>query len=115
MVLLAAGSVGFALMATDAVPSFVAGSLLAFTLGWGWPGLFNLAVVDSNRETPEAPPASARRASTSARGAGPAAFGVLYAQAGHEAAWLVVAAITLLVGRPCMWLAARADARIRAI
>ena len=52
VVLLAAGSVGFALMATDAVAVVRGGSLLAFTLGWGWPGLFNLAVVDSNRETP---------------------------------------------------------------
>ena len=63
---------------------------------------------------PEAPPASARRASTSAPGAGPAAFGVLYAQAGHEVAWLAVAVITLLAAA-VMWLAARADERIRAI
>ena len=49
-VLLAAGSAGFALLASRrGRRSFVAGALLAFTLGWGWPGLFNLAVVDRPR------------------------------------------------------------------
>jgi MFS family permease len=114
VVLLAAGSVGFALMATDAVPSFVAGSVLAFTLGWGWPGLFNLAVVDSNRETPGSATGVSQTGIYVGAGAGPAAFGLLYAQAGHEVAWLAVAAITL-VAAGVMSLAARADARIRAI
>ncbi len=27
-------------------------TVVAFALGWGWPGLFNLAVVDHNREAP---------------------------------------------------------------
>ena len=76
VVLLAAGSVGFALMATDAVPSFVAGTLLAFTLGWGWPGLFNLAVVDSNRETPGSATGVSQTGIYVGAGAGPAAFGV---------------------------------------
>jgi predicted MFS family arabinose efflux permease len=102
------------LMATDAVPSFVAGSVLAFTLGWGWPGLFNLAVVDSNRETPGSATGVSQTGIYVGAGAGPAAFGVLYAQAGHEVAWLVVAAMTLLA-TAVMWLAARADAGIRAI
>ena len=52
VILLAAGSLGFALMASDTTGLFVIGALVAFTLGWGWPGLFNLAVVDANRETP---------------------------------------------------------------
>ena len=114
VVLLAAGSVGFALMATDAAPSFVVGSVLAFTLGWGWPGLFNLAVVDSNRETPGSATGVSQTGIYLGAGAGPAAFGLLYAQAGHEVAWLAVAAMTLLAAA-VMWLAARADARIRAI
>jgi predicted MFS family arabinose efflux permease len=114
VVLLAAGSIGFALMATDAVPSFVAGTLLAFTLGWGWPGLFNLAVVDSNRETPGSASGISQTGIYVGAGGGPAAFGALYAGAGHSAAWLVVAGITL-IGAAVIWLAARADRRIRAL
>jgi predicted MFS family arabinose efflux permease len=114
VVLLAAGSVGFALMATDAVPSFVAGSLLAFTLGWGWPGLFNMAVVASNRETPGSATGISQTGIYVGAGAGPAGFGVLYAHAGHEAAWLAVAGMTLIAA-VVMWLAARADERVRAV
>jgi predicted MFS family arabinose efflux permease len=114
VVLLAAGSLGFALMATDAVPSFVAGALLAFTLGWGWPGLFNLAVVDSNRETPGSASGISQTGIYVGAGGGPAAFGALYSQAGHGAAWLAVAGTTLLAAG-VIWLAARADRRVRAI
>ena len=114
VVLLAAGSLGFALMATDLVPTFVAGTVLAFTLGWGWPGLFNLAVVDSNRETPGSASGISQTGIYVGAGGGPAAFGALYAAAGHSAAWLVVAGITL-AGAAVIWLAARADRRVRAL
>jgi predicted MFS family arabinose efflux permease len=114
VVLLAAGSVGFALMATDAIPSFVAGALLAFTLGWGWPGLFNLAVVASNRETPGSATGVSQTGIYVGAGAGPAAFGLLYAHAGHGTAWLAVAATTLLAAG-VMSMAARTDARVRAL
>ena len=114
VVLLAAGSLGFALMATDVVPTFVVGTLLAFTLGWGWPGLFNLAVVDSNRETPGSASGISQTGIYVGAGGGPAAFGALYAAAGHSVAWLVVAGITL-IGAAVIWLAARADRRIRAL
>jgi predicted MFS family arabinose efflux permease len=114
VVLLALGSLGFALMATDAVPTFVAGTLLAFTLGWGWPGLFNLAVVDSHRDTPGSASGISQTGIYVGAGGGPAAFGALYAGAGHSAAWLVVAVTTLLAAA-VIWLAARADRRIRAL
>ena len=53
-VLLVLGSAGFLLMTTDATALFVIGALVAFALGWGWPGLFNLAVVENHREAPAA-------------------------------------------------------------
>ena len=114
VVLLAAGSLGFALMGTDAVPSFVAGTLLAFTLGWGWPGLFNLAVVASNRETPGSASGISQTGIYVGAGGGPAAFGALYASAGHGTAWLVVAGITL-IGAAVIWLAARTERRTQAL
>jgi predicted MFS family arabinose efflux permease len=113
VVLLAAGSVGFLLMATDAAASFVAGTLLAFMLGWGWPGLFNLAVVDSNRETPGSASGITQTGIYVGAGGGPAAFGALYAQTGHEVAWVVAAVLTLL-GAGAIWLAARTEQRASA-
>ena len=114
VVLLAAGSLGFVLMATDVVPTFVAGTLLAFTFGWGWPGLFNLAVVASNRDSPGSATGISQTGIYIGAGGGPAAFGALYAGAGHSAAWLLVAATTLLSAL-VIWLAARADREVRAL
>jgi predicted MFS family arabinose efflux permease len=112
VVLLLAGSVGFALMATDSVAPFVGGALLAFALGWGWPGLFNLAVVDSHRETPGAASGVSQTGIYVGAAGGPAAFGALYAEAGYDIAWLAVALSTLLAAA-VMWLAARTSAHSR--
>ena len=56
---------------------FVLGALVAFTLGWGWPGLFNLAVVDSNRETPGSASGVSQTGIYAGAAFGPAAFGAL--------------------------------------
>jgi predicted MFS family arabinose efflux permease len=108
VVLLAAGSVGFALMASDASGVFVFGTLVAFTLGWGWPGLFNLAVVDSNRETPGSASGVSQTGIYVGAAAGPAAFGALAAGAGYGTAWAAVA-VTTLLSACVLWLAGRAS------
>ena len=109
VVLLAAGSLGFALMASDAAGIFVLGALVAFTLGWGWPGLFNLAVVDSNRETPGSATGVSQTGIYAGAAGGPAAFGALAAGAGYGTAWVAVA-VTTLLSAGVMWLARRASA-----
>lgn len=114
VVLLLLGSAGFALMTINAVAPFVAGALVAFMLGWGWPGLFNLAVVDSHRKRPGAASGVTQTGIYVGAAGGPAAVGALYAEAGYDAAWLAAAASTLL-GAGVLWLAARADRRIRAL
>jgi len=110
--LLAVGSLGFALMASHAAGVFVFGALVAFTLGWGWPGLFNLAVVDSNRETPGSASGVSQTGIYMGAALGPAAFGAIAASAGYGAAWLAVAASTLL-SAGVLWLASRATSKIR--
>jgi predicted MFS family arabinose efflux permease len=73
-----------------------------------------MAVVASNRETPGSATGISQTGIYVGAGAGPAGFGVLYAHAGHEAAWLAVAGMTLIAA-VVMWLAARADERVRAV
>jgi predicted MFS family arabinose efflux permease len=109
VVLLAAGSAGFALMASDAAGVFVLGALVAFTLGWGWPGLFNLAVVDSNRESPGSASGVSQTGIYVGAAAGPAAFGALAAGAGYGTAWVAVA-VTTLLSAGVLWLASREGA-----
>jgi predicted MFS family arabinose efflux permease len=114
VLLLGAGSLGFALMASDSVAPFVLGALVAFTLGWGWPGLFNLAVVDSNRETPGSATGVSQTGIYAGAAGGPAVFGALAAGAGYGTAWLVVAVMTLLAAG-VLWLARRETRPIGAI
>jgi MFS family permease len=94
--LLAAGAGGFALLASGSAATFVAGALVAFALGWGWPGLFNLAVVDRHRDGPGAATGVSQTGIYVGAAAGPAAFGALSATAGYDAAWGAAAFMALL-------------------
>jgi predicted MFS family arabinose efflux permease len=94
--LLASGSLGFVLLATGAPAPFVLGTFVAFALGWGWPGLFNLAVVDLNRNAPGAATGVTQTGIYVGAAAGPGAFGLLSAEAGYSAAWAVSGGLCLL-------------------
>ena len=48
--LLTLGTLGYALLATGAVPAFLAGGVLAYGAGWAWTGLFHFAVIRDNRD-----------------------------------------------------------------
>jgi predicted MFS family arabinose efflux permease len=94
--LLVSGSLGYALIATGAELPLVLGALVAFTLGWGWPGLFNLAVVDRHRSAPAAATGITQAGIYVGAAAGPAAFGLLVSGAGFSFAWVLMAATALL-------------------
>jgi predicted MFS family arabinose efflux permease len=96
VLLLASGSAGFALLATEAPAPFVAGALLAFALGWGWPGLFNLAVVELNRHAPGAATGVTQTGIYVGAAGGPAGFGVLQSAAGYGVAWAAAGLMVLL-------------------
>jgi hypothetical protein len=72
--------------------------VLAFGLGWSWPGLLQFAVV---RLHPEAPAAATSIVQVGVYGGGfvgPIAFGFIAAHASFPVAWLVSAAAMLLAG-----------------
>jgi predicted MFS family arabinose efflux permease len=96
VVLLAGGSIGFALLATGAQAPLLAGAFVAFTLGWGWPGLFNLAVVDRYRVAPAAATGVTQAGIYVGAAAGPASFGQLSHAIGFSAAWAVTACMLLV-------------------
>jgi predicted MFS family arabinose efflux permease len=91
--LLVSGSVGFALLATGEATLFVLGVFVAFALGWGWPGLFNLAVVELNRDAPGAATGVTQTGIYVGAAAGPAAYGLVSAEYGYSAAWAVSGAL----------------------
>lgn len=105
--LLLAGAVGFALLATGSLPwLYLVGTLLGFSAGWGWPGLFNLAIVRTNRQAPAAATGVTQAGVYTGGVVGPPLFGLVAQTFSYEAAWtagaivLAVAAALVLMGRP---------------
>jgi MFS family permease len=102
--MLAGGTIGFSLLAFGQRWWFVVGIAIAFASGWGWAGLFNLAIV---RAYPHAP---AQATGISQMGAylggmlGPLAFGLVITHASYRVAWICAAAtaacaaVMMLVG-----------------
>lgn len=94
--LLVTGSLGFVLLASDSVALFVAGTIVAFALGWGWPGLFNLAVVDHNRDAPGAATGVTQTGIYLGAAGGPALFGLFSTELGYSGAWIISGGLCLL-------------------
>lgn len=103
--MLVAGAAAFLVIASGNVALVVLATPLAFGAGWGWPGLFNLAVVQANPDAPGAATGITQTGTYAGAMIGPLAFGWLAGWAGFSAAWCaaavaaVVAAAAMRVGR----------------
>jgi MFS family permease len=95
-VMLIAGAVGVLLLASGLPVLFAAGAPLAFGAGWGWPGLFILAVVTLNRSAPAAATAVTQTGTSAGCVVGPLGFGLLAGHASYAVAWTVDGAVLLL-------------------
>jgi len=85
--MLAVGSLGYvALTGTGAV--FLVGAFVAYSAGWGWPGLFHLSVVRHHVEAPSVATGITQSAVFLGGVVGPAVFGVIAQSSGFGAAWL---------------------------
>ena len=94
--MLGVGVVGFALLANGSGDLIVPGTLLAFGAGWGWPGLFNFAVVKTNPNAPAAATGITQTGASGGAALGPLVFGLVVEAASYEAAWLFCGAIALV-------------------
>ena len=92
---LALGAVGIALLATGSDPAIIIGSLVAFTFGWGWSGLFTFAVVRRNPGAPAAATGITMTGIYVGAAAGPALFG-LVAEVSFTTAWVIMSAALAL-------------------
>lgn len=103
--MLGAGTLGFVMLATGSPALVVPGVLLAFAAGWGWPGLFNFAVVKSNPGAPAAATGVTQTGASGGAAVGPVLFGLVVEAAGYGTAWLfsgvlaLVALVAILAGR----------------
>jgi MFS family permease len=93
--MLGIGVGGFVLLATGESGLILPGTLLAFGAGWGWPGLFNFAVVKTNPAAPAAATGITQTGASGGAALGPLVFGLVVEAASYEVAWLVSGAIAL--------------------
>lgn len=94
--LLLLGSVGLVLLMTGDGPVFVAGALVAFSAGAGWPGLFHLAVVHNNDDRPGAASGVMMAGLAIGAATGPLLFGTVAELASFGAAWGTLGALAVL-------------------
>lgn len=94
--MLAAGSVGYCLLAASGALWLGLGVFVAFSLGWGWNGVLNFAVADSHAGRPAAATGITQAGVYAGGTAGPAAFGAAAEVFGFPPAWLGTAAVSLL-------------------
>jgi predicted MFS family arabinose efflux permease len=107
VVFLGLGAVGIAVLAIGTSPAIVGGSLLAFTFGWGWSGLFTFAVVRRNPQAPAAATGVTMTGVYVGAAAGPALFGMV-AGASFTLAWLIMST-ALALGAILMTIALISD------
>ena len=88
---MALGAVGLAVLALGEVHSVVLGGLLAFAIGWSWPGLLIFAVVRLGRDRPNSAAAVVQAGAFAGGGFGPLFFGLIAGSAGYPVAWFLMA------------------------
>ena len=94
--MLAAGTAGFVLISTGAAPLLVLGVVLGFGAGWGWPGLFNFAIVKSNPKAPAAATGITQTGASGGAALGPLLFGLVVEASSYGVAWISSAAVALI-------------------
>lgn len=103
--MLVGGALGLAAIATGLPWLVMIGAFLAFGLGWSWPGVFNLAVVNHHPRSPAAATGFTQTGSYTGAAMGPLAMGALVQHRGYSIAWFafsgiaVLAAVVMLAAR----------------
>ncbi len=94
--MMALGTLGFLLLAGGAGWVLVIGVVLAFGAGWGWPGLFNFAVVKTSPGAPAAATGVTQTGASGGAAVGPLVFGLVVEGSSFSTAWLVSGALVFL-------------------
>jgi len=102
---IALGALAFLFVSLSTVPTLWVASMLAFAVGWSWPGLLLFAVVRVGRQAPGAATGAVQAGAFVGGAAGPALFGLLVAHTDYPTAWrvgggcMIVAAAMLALAR----------------
>jgi cyanate permease len=103
--LLCFGAIGFGLLALNRGTTWTLGTLMAFGAGWGWSGVFHLAVVLANDEAPALATELTQAGTFAGAALGPFVFGLLAEHASFSnawwlaALWQIIAAVLVVASR----------------
>ncbi len=89
------GAAGVFLLSLQDVATLVVGTLIAFGIGWSWPGVLLFAVVRVGRDSPGAASGAIQGGNFAGAALGPVLFGLLATAVGYSTAWRVAAGIML--------------------
>lgn len=95
--MITAGATGFGLLAVGVNASVLAfGTVLGFAAGWGWNGLFALAIVEENPSAPALATGRVQVGGLAGSAVGPLVFGWLAQFSGYRAAWSMTLMIAVV-------------------
>ena len=101
-----AGAVALAGVSVGDETTLWPAAILAFAIGWAWPGLMLFAVVRVGREAPGAASGAVQAGAFVGGASGPALFGLLVSATGYPFAWRVAAGC-MLTAAVLVWAARR--------
>lgn len=90
------GGVALAVLSVPVTGAFVPAAVLAFAVGWSWPGLMLYAVVRVGRDSPATTSGVVQAGAFTGGATGPLIFGLLVDVGNYEVAWRTAAAVFLL-------------------
>lgn len=90
------GSAALAAISIHSIPTLWVSAILAFGVGWAWPGLMLFAVVRVGREAPGKASAAVQAGAFVGGASGPALFGLLVSHTDYPFAWRVASGFLLL-------------------
>lgn len=89
------GGLALAVLSTGGTATFVPAVVVAFAIGWSWPGLMLYAVVRIGRDSPATASGTVQAGAFAGGAAGPFVFGLLVDALGYETSWRIAAGLFL--------------------
>lgn len=106
-VILITGAIGCGVLAAsvrgDVSWLFAVGAVIAMGIGWGWNGLFNLAVVRTYLQTPARATGILQVGGRLGGVTGPLVVGLVIAHLSYSAAWMVTGGVALIAAIIVLW------------
>lgn len=93
---LVVGAAGIWLLSLEDVATLIVGTLIAFGIGWSWPGVLLFAVVRVGRDSPGPASGAIQGGNFAGAALGPVLFGYLATTSGYPTAWRAAACMMLV-------------------